>query len=77
MATPVWIDGPLKGQQHEVPDSLVSEGIYRYQPNVTYTFAYVQVFERVVTVASVQTSPLSFPTLFEALLTPEAKRAAQ
>lgn len=76
MASPVWIDGPLKGQQHEVSADAVEQGMYRLGADV-YTFALVEVFNKRLVVASVKTSPLGFDELFATLLTPEAQRAAQ
>lgn len=77
MANPVWMDGPLEGQEHLVPDDVVEQGSYRYKPDVVYTFALVEVFFHRLVVASVKTGLVDFPALFERLLTPEAKRAAQ
>lgn len=76
MASPVWLDGPLKGQQYEVSADAVEQGMYRLGAD-TYTFGLVEVFNRRVVVASVKTSPLSFDELFAALLTPEAQQAVQ
>lgn len=76
MASPVWLDGPLKGQQYEVSAEAVEQGMYRHGAD-TYTFGLVEVFNRRVVVASVQTSPLSFDELFAKLLTAQAQRAAQ
>jgi hypothetical protein len=76
MSSPVWLDGPLAGQQHEVSAEAIEQGMYRHGADV-YTFGLVEVFNRRIVVASVKTSPLGFDEIFAALLTPEAQRAAQ
>jgi hypothetical protein len=77
MASPVWLDGTLAGQQIEVTADVIEQGIYRSGPDEIYTFALVEVFHRRVVVASAKNGVISFDTLFEALLTPVAQRAVQ
>lgn len=88
MATPVFIDGPLKGITHEVDDSTIEQGTYAFQkdsegpglpppPVVFYTFARVQLLGRTVVVASGKSGMISYPELFAALTTPAAQAAAE
>lgn len=75
MASPVWLDGPLQGQQHEISSTAVDEGMYSYRPGVIYTFTLVNVLEHRLVVASVANGIPSPAMLFGALMTPEAQRA--
>lgn len=81
MATPVWMDGPLAGAQHEVSADAVEQGMYVFEhphgARTVYTFALVEVFYRRLVIASVKTGVVDFAELFSRLLTAEAQRAAQ
>lgn len=77
MASPVWLDGPLKGQEYDISADLVDEGMFRYDTHAIYTFTLVSMLEHVVVVGSVANGIPSPELLFSALLTPEAQRAAR
>lgn len=78
MASPVWMDGPLRNQVHEVPDDQIEQGIYRYgpQPDQTYTFTIVHMYGRKLVVASTLNGIPPEGVLFEQLASDAAKRAA-
>ena len=77
MASPLWIDGPLAGQEYQVPDDTIEQGIYRHTPEVVYTFGLVEFLGKKYIVASVRTGLIDMGTLAAAMLTPEAQRAVQ
>jgi hypothetical protein len=77
VTSPVWIDGPLKGHEHEIPPEAVDDGMYRYTPADIYTFTRVGVFGREVVVASTKTGLLDLETLARELLTSAAYKASQ
>jgi hypothetical protein len=78
MVSPVWMDGPFAGKVHEVSPGAVEQGMYQVPGTEDiYTFALVEVFQRRLVIASVQTGIVDFGTLFARLLTAEAQQAAQ
>jgi hypothetical protein len=80
MASPVWLDGPLEGQDHSVSEDAIEQGIYRAGPDLAtevYTFTRVQVFGRVVVVASVAGGIPQMSQLFDALTSVAAQAAAE
>lgn len=76
MATPLWLDGPLKGEAHHVTEDQIEQGMYRAGSQI-YTFTVVGLIQREIVVASVANGIPSPELLFSALLTPEAQRAAR
>ena len=78
MASPVYLDGPLHNQVHEVPDDLIEQGIYRYGPQAheTYTFTIVHMFGQQVIVASSRNAIPEDQLLFDHLASDAGKRAA-
>lgn len=78
MASPVYLDGPLHNQVHEVPDDLIEQGIYRYgtQQHEIYTFTLVHMYGQEVIVASTGTTIPADQLLFDHLASDAAKRAA-
>lgn len=76
MAHPIWMDGPLEGQDHEVSDEVIEQGMYHYRPDVVYTFSQAMVVHRRVTVASCAGRIPSLESLFTLLASPAAQRAA-
>jgi hypothetical protein len=77
MITPVWLDGSLKGQVHEVSEQAVQEGSYPVTPQEVYTFTRVQLLGRVVVVASVRGGIPQMDLLFDRLTSPAAQAAAE
>ena len=79
MTSPVWLDGPLEGQDHEVPADLIEQGMYRsgYEPDSIYTFTRVQLFDRIVVVGSVRGGIPSPDLLFRFLASDAAKKAVE
>jgi hypothetical protein len=86
--TPAFLDGPLAGTVHEVDDSVIDAGSYAFQADaaevgqappsvVFYTFARVQMLNRVIVVASAKNGILPYDVLFDALASPAAKAAAE
>ena len=78
MASPLYLDGPLHNQVHEVPDDLIEQGIYRYGPqdHEIYTFTIVHMFGQQTIVASTRSAIPDDQLLFDHLASDAAKRAA-
>lgn len=76
MASPVYLDGPLHGQQHEVPEDVIEQGIYRTETGAVYTFTLVEVFGFRLAVASTANGIPHHQLLFDNLVNDAAKRAA-
>jgi hypothetical protein len=75
---PVWLDGPLHGQPHEVTPEEVEQGSYVHEvPDGIYTFTRVQMFGRTVVVASTRGSIPPEDQLFTALASQAAQAAAE
>lgn len=79
MTSPVWLDGPLEGQDHEVTADMIEQGMYRSGPDLDsiYTFTRVVLFDKVVVVGSVQGGIPSPDVLFRHLASPGAQRAVE
>ena len=81
MPSPVWIDGPLEGRQHEVTQDIIEGGSYAFKAGdgapVFYTFARVQMLSRTVVVASAFNGILPYELLFAKLAAPAAQAAAE
>lgn len=79
MISPVWLDGPLEGQDHPVPEDLIEQGMYRSGAdlNSIYTFTRVRVFDRIVVVGSVSSGIPSPDLLFRHLTSPAGQRAVE
>lgn len=80
MASPVYLDGPLAGTEHQVPESVIEQGVYRAGPDLAtevYTFTRVQLLGRVVVVASTAGGIPQMHMLFDALASDAAKAAAE
>lgn len=76
MASPVYLDGPLHGQHHEVPEDVIEQGIYRTESGVVYTFTLVEVFGFRLPVASTANGIPNHQLLFDNLASDRAKQAA-
>lgn len=78
MASPLYLDGPLHNQVHEVPDDQIEQGMYRFGPadHEIYTFTIVHMFDQQVIVASNRNSIPGNQLLFDHLASDAAKRAA-
>jgi hypothetical protein len=76
MPNPVYLDGPLHGAVHEVTEEAIEQGIYRYGPDVVYTFTVVEMFGFRLPVASVANGIPTHQLLFDNLASESTKRAA-
>ena len=78
MPAPVFLDGPLKGEHHEIPEDAIEQGIYRYgpEPHQVYTFTVVALFGFNVPVASTRNGIPDHQLLFDNLVADHTKRAA-
>lgn len=77
MTSPLWLDGPLEGQQHEVSAEVIEQGMYHYSPEVVYTFTRVRLFDRIAVVASAANGIPSPDLLFRHMASADAQRAVE
>lgn len=79
MTSPVWLDGPLAGQEHQVSPEAIEQGMYRPEQdmNSVYTFTKVMFFDHVVIVGSAARGIPSPDLLFTHLASEQAQRAVE
>ena len=79
MTSPVWLDGPLEGQDHAVSADAIEQGMYRASEDQSaiYTFTRVQLFDKVVVVASAGNGIPSPDILFRHLASAAGQRAVE
>jgi hypothetical protein len=82
MPNPVYLDGPLEGRQdHPVPQAEIDTGQIVVQragmPPVVYTVTRVQVFGKILVVASEKGGLPAQELLFERLVTAQGQAAAE
>jgi hypothetical protein len=82
MLSPVFIDGPMKGQNFPITQGMVEGGQILCQPDLDkdptiYTLTRVGVFGRVVVVASTAGGMPQLGSLFEHLISPAGQEAAE
>jgi hypothetical protein len=84
MPNPVFLDGPLAGQDFPVTQAVIDDGQITVTPDsplsagqVIYTISRIGVFGRVIVVASVAGGIPSLALLFEHLVSDRARAAAE
>ena len=82
MLSPVFLDGPMTGQNFPITEAMVEGGQILCQPDLDkdpdiYTLTRVGVFGRVVVVASVQGGMPTLETLFAHLISSAGQAAAE
>jgi hypothetical protein len=74
---PVFLDGPWAGEDWPVPASQIEQGQVTAGRDQVYTFTRVQLFDRVVVVASTSGTIPDQAALFTSLASDAAKRAVE
>jgi hypothetical protein len=74
---PVFLDGPWAGEDWPVNPGVIEQGQLPASGDQVYTFTKVQLFDRVVVVASLSGTIPDLDVLFNALASDAARRAVE